>query len=320
VSKIQWGIIGCGDIVLRRVGPALQALADAEPAAVSRRTPTALAECARTVGAARSYSNWRDLIKEEAIEAVYIATPVALHAEQTVAAAENGKHVLCEKPLAMDAGQCARMIDTCRANKVQLGAAFYRRYYPVVKRINAIIGSGEIGDVILAQINAAETTLFESGHPRHWILEKHMAGGGCLMDFGCHRIEILLHLLGNPAKAAGATGQVYRGHDVEDSAVVTLAFETGAAGVVTVVRGGTVDRDDAFIQGTRGTVRVDSLNTGRLQITTGDGTRREEWPCHENPHLPLIEAFCRALREGRAPEVDGAVGLAVQRIIDAVYG
>ena len=319
MTKIQWGIIGCGDIVLRRVGPAMKALSHAEPVAISRRNPDTLDVCAETLGASRTYGNWRGLVKDTAVEAVYIATPVVLHADQTVAAAEGGKHVLCEKPLAMDAAQCERMIDACRANAVQLGVAYYRRYYPAVKRMKAIIDSGEIGDVILVQIDAAEIPLFEKGHPRRWVLEKRMAGGGCLMDFGCHRIEVLLHLLGSPTKVAGVTGHVYSGHDVEDSAAVTLAFENGAGGVVSVVRGGTLDRDEVCIQGTRGSIRVESLNAGRMKVTTGTGTRREAQPCHENPHLPLIEAFCRALRENCAPEVDGEVGLAVQRIIDDVY-
>ena len=138
------------------------------------------------------------------------------------------------------------------------------------------------------------------------------------MDFGCHRIEVLLHLMGEETAAAGVCGRVYRDHDVEDTATVAIQFASGASGVVTATRGGTMERDVLCIQGTRGVVQVDNLNGGWLTVTGEAGTRQETLPCHANPHLPLIEAFCDAIREKRPPDVDAETGWRVQRIIDAV--
>ena len=139
------------------------------------------------------------------------------------------------------------------------------------------------------------------------------------MDFGCHRIEVLLHLLGKEIAAGGAWGRAYAGHDVEDTATVAIQFERGATGVVTVTRGGTVARDALRIQGTRGGLQVENLNGGWMTVSGEDGTRQETLPCHENPHLPLIDAFCTAIREKRPPDVDAEMGWRVQRIIDTVY-
>jgi predicted dehydrogenase len=119
--------------------------------------------------------------------------------------------------------------------------------------------------------------------------------------------------------AGGACGNIYTDHDVEDTATVAIKFENGANGVVSVTRGGTIERDTLCVQGTRGAVRVDNLNGGWLTVTGDTETRQETLPCHANPHLPMIEAFCRAIAEGRPPEVDVETGWRVQRIIDAVY-
>ena len=96
------------------------------------------------------------MIADEEVDAVYIATPVHLHAAQAIAAARAGKHVLCEKPMAMNVAECDEMIAACSENGVRLGVAYYRHFYPVIDRIRSLLASGEIGTPILAQMNAFE--------------------------------------------------------------------------------------------------------------------------------------------------------------------
>src|SRR5206468_7730595 len=103
------------------------------------------AEFAQRHGARRWYADWREALGDRDVDAVYLATPVRLHAEQAVAAAEAGKHVLCEKPMALDVAACERMIAAARAHGVKLGVAYYRHHYPAVARLRQMIASGEIG-------------------------------------------------------------------------------------------------------------------------------------------------------------------------------
>jgi predicted dehydrogenase len=316
---LQWGIIGCGDIVRRRIAPALNGLDQCAIAGVARRDAAQLEACRAELSSGQGFRNWRDLVAADDVEAVYIATPVSRHAEQAIAALAAGKHVLCEKPLAMDLAECDRVLAAAERSSGFLGVAYYRHYYPAVTRMQAIIASGEIGDVILARFDAAETFRPAADHSRRWILERRRAGGGSLMDFGCHRIEVLLNLLGPARSATGTTGRVYPDHDVEDTATVAMAFAGGASGLVTVIRGGTEDYDTVSIQGTQGSIRLETLNEGGLTVSTAAGTRRENWPCHANPHLPLIEAFSRDVCLGQSPAVNGRVGRAVQAVIEAVY-
>ncbi|HEX2491865.1 MAG TPA: Gfo/Idh/MocA family oxidoreductase, partial [Blastocatellia bacterium] len=135
MNKLRWGLIGCGDISRKRVAPALQDIPDCEFIAVSRARVDLAEAFVNEFGAKRWYGDWRELIANDEIDAVYIATPVYLHAEQTLAAAEAGKHVLCEKPMAMNPDECEQMIAACRFEGVTLGVAYYRRFYPVIRRI-----------------------------------------------------------------------------------------------------------------------------------------------------------------------------------------
>src|SRR5262245_2792550 len=187
MSPIRWGVIGAGDIVRRRVAPALRDSPRCELVAISRARAS-LADEAKALGAARWYPRWRDLVADPDIHSVYIATPVHVHAEQTIAAAEAGKHVLCEKPMAMTAAECDRMIAACRSNGVKLGIAYYRRFYPVVARVKAILESGEIGQPVVAHMSSFEWFDPAPDHPRGWLLNPAIAGGGPMMDFGCHRL------------------------------------------------------------------------------------------------------------------------------------
>jgi predicted dehydrogenase len=131
------------------------------------------------------------------IDAIYVATPVNLHAEQTIAAAERGKHVLCEKPMALTVAECDRMIAACRDNNVKLGVAYYRHFYPAVRRVKELIDSGELGVPVVAQINAFEWFDPSPSDPRAWLINKRLSGGGPMFDFGCHRIELSLDIFGD---------------------------------------------------------------------------------------------------------------------------
>ena len=319
MQTLKWGLIGCGDIVHRCVGPALMELETCELQAISRRHASDLESCVAHFGAKRGYPDWKALLLNNTIEAVYLATPVNLHSEQTIRAAEAGKHVLCEKPMAINTVECNKMIDACNRNNVHLGVAYYRHFYPVVERMKAIIAAGEIGQVMLIQIDACETPLFSVDHPRYWIFEKDKAGGGVLMDFGCHRIEVMLNLMGCITEVKGVTGRVYSEHEVEDVVTAIFKFENDACGVLTVMRGGTLDRDTVYVQGTEGSIQVDTLNRGNISLITAGGEYRSTLPKAENGHLPLIESFAQAVLHKKAPKVDGSVGLDVQRAIEAVY-
>src|SRR5689334_18222626 len=316
----RWGLIGAGDIARQRVAPAMRESTGSTLVAVSRARSGLAAAAAAEFGAERWYARWQDLVADRGIDGVYVATTVDVHAEQTIAAAESGKHVLCEKPMAMTAAECDRMIAACRASGVTLGVAYYRRFYPAVQRVKALIDAGEIGAPVVAQMNAFEWFDPDVDHPRAWLLDPARAGGGPMMDFGCHRLEVLVNLFGSVRRTAAVIGNVVFDRDVEDTAAVLLQFESGPVATVTVTHAAGDRQDTLDLFGTRGSIRCDNLNAGRLRIRTADGERVESHPPAANVHLPLIEEFVEAVGANRAPAVDGAIGREIAAIEDQIYG
>jgi predicted dehydrogenase len=251
---------------------------------------------------------------------VYVATPVRLHPEHAIAAAEAGKHVLCEKPMALDVDGCGRMIAAARASGVRLGVAYYRHHYPVVARLRTLLASGEIGTPVLAQVQAFEA--FDPGpdHPRAWLLHRSESGGGPMMDFGCHRIEVLLDLLGPVEEVEGFPTNVrLRGREVEDTCIARLHFRSGAEAVLAVSHAAMESRDSFEIYASAGSAHVAVLNQGRLRVVTASGARDEEHPAPANLHQPLVADFVQAVLDGREPTVSGPVGLEVSRVLAAIY-
>src|SRR4029450_338011 len=117
LMKLRFGLIGCGDIARKRVAPAIRDSPGCELVAVSRARSSLAEEFAKEFGAKRWYDDWRELLTDGEIDAVYVATPVQLHAEQTITAAQAGKHVLCEKPMALNVGQCDEVMDGGRGQR-----------------------------------------------------------------------------------------------------------------------------------------------------------------------------------------------------------
>lgn len=317
---LRWGIIGAGDIVRKRIVPAIQETLNSERIAIARGRAELAEAFAREFGIPRWYSKYEELLADTEIDAVYIASPVFLHAEHTIAAARAGKHVLCEKPMAMDVAECEKMIEECRTNGVKLGIAYYRRFYPVIERIRQAIHNGEIGKPVFAQINTFEA--FDPGpdHPRRWFVENDKSGGGPMMDFGCHRLEILLDLFGKATRTESLNASVRFDREVEDTSAVLLQFETGTCASLVVTHAVQESQDTLDIFGSAGSIHIASLNSGEVKILSGGETKNESHPPSPNFHSPLIQEFADSVLSDRELRITGETGRDVAAIEDSIYG
>lgn len=318
-ARVRWGLIGCGDIARKRVAPALRDIPDSELAAVARARPDQAESFAREFQVPRWHSSADELFADEEIDAVYLATPVHLHAAHAIAAARAGKHVLCEKPMAMNPDECDDMIAACVDRGVKLGVAYYRHFYPVVARIEEILASGEIGAPIIAQINAFEYFDPAPENSRRWLLEKELSGGGPMFDFGCHRIEVLTRLFGQVRRITSLLTNTFFDRGVEDTATAIFEFELGTQGILSVTHAASEAQDTLSIFGSKGSVHVPALNDGGLTVRVGKQERPESHLPHANLHWPLIADFVQAIIGNREPRVDGAAGREVARIEAEIY-
>jgi len=301
----NWVVAGIGDIATRRVIPAIGAEPRSRLYGVVTRDP---AKGARYGG--RVWADFAGALQDDAVDAVYIALPVALHAPLTVAALGAGKHVLCEKPMALDYAAACGMVAAARESGRLLGIGYYRRLYPKVRRAAELIAAGAIGRPVMAFAATHNWFNAEGGH-RAWLLQRALAGGGPLYDTACHRIDLFNLLFGQPKAVTAQLSNVVFPGDVEDAATVLVDYENGARGIVDARRHSRVTRDEFRIIGTDGEIELSPLNGPELIYPGG----AEELPAHENLHYPLVENFVSAALEGAPLVSSGETALATDWVI-----
>jgi len=218
---IRWGILSTANIARKAMIPALNESPLAEVIAVSSRTAETAQSCADELGIPRAYEGYQTLLEDPEIEAVYNPLPNHLHKEWTIRAAEAGKHILCEKPLGLNAEECHEMISAARANGVQLIEAFMYRFHPRIQAARQMLQSGEIGEV-----KTIETAFsFRLTNKNNIRLQPDMGGGG-LMDLGCYCINISRLMAGREPITVQARAH-WASTGVDDQLVAILDFGDG---------------------------------------------------------------------------------------------
>lgn len=227
MRKLNWVVAGIGDIARRRVIPAIQT----EPRSNLHGFVTRHAAKAAEYAVARAFKSVEEAVADPQVDALYIALPVAMHAHAAIAALRAGKHVLCEKPMAMNFSEAERMVAEGVAARRVFGVSYYRRLYPKLIRAKHLIAEGAIGQPLLAEGNCHG---WLESDERAWLRDPAMAGGGPLFDIASHRIDAMNFLFGRAHAATGMVSNAVHNLPVEDSATVLMKFAGGVHGVVDV--------------------------------------------------------------------------------------
>ena len=221
MDKFHWGVISTANIGRKAMIPALKSLDQAEVLSVASRRYEKARDFADELGIPKAYGNYQDLLNDPEIDAVYIPLPNHLHKEWTIRAAEAGKHVLCEKPLALNAEECQDMIDAADANEIVLMESFMYRYHPRILEAVKMIRSGEIGEI--KTIDSGFTFFLED---KSDIRMKFKQGGGALMDVGCYCVNVSRLMAGREPVAVQAKG-TWAPTGVDEQIVAILDFGDG---------------------------------------------------------------------------------------------
>jgi predicted dehydrogenase len=203
-----------------------------------------------------------------------------------------GKHVICEKPMAMNEAQARAMVEVAEESGKLFGVAYYRRCYPKVQRAQQLLQQGAIGKPVVAELT--NHMWFDGSGSRRWLGDPAKAGGGPLFDIASHRIDVLNFLFGKPVQVTGQWSNVVHHYPVEDNATVMIEYQIGVRGIVDVRWHSKVVRDEFRIRGTDGEIEMSPLNGPDLVWPGGHVTL----PAHPNLHYPMIENFVDAI-EGK---------------------
>ena len=297
---LHWAVIGIGDITTKRVIPAILD----EPRSVLYGIVTRHPEKAAGYPGVTIWTDLAGALADPRVDAVYVASPVFLHGPQSIASMRAGKHVLCEKPMAMNYEQAEAMVRSARDCGVSFGIAYYRRLYPKVQRARQLIDQGAIGRPVLAEMNCHD---WFAGHEsgRGWLVDPNKSGGGPLYDIASHRIDLLNYFFGRPDRVTGMLSDAIRRLDVEDSATVLIEYENGVRGIVDVRWHSRVYRDEFRVIGVDGEIEMSPLNGPELVSPLGV----ESIPAPRNLHYPCIENFVSSVFDGAPMEATGASSL-----------
>lgn len=336
MKKVRWGVIGAGGIADRRTIPGMMLCDNAELVAVMEINEELAEKCRAKWNCQKSYVTEAELLADPEIDAVYIASPVVLHARQALAAADAGKHILIEKPLAMTAEEGEKVVAYCENKGVKIAAGLMMRYGSYVQAMKQAIAEGKIGRVVSGY---AQFTCWYPDMPGNWRQSKKNGGGGAMMDMGVHCIDLMQYVTGSKVKQVAAFQDTMTFHyEVEDSSMVMLRLENGCQCVVqsnfnipdeaakwrleffgdqgrllgdTVlgqVDGGSLD---ALFLGGRGAydAQQDAKHAKGTQIRVETG----------NMYAREISSFSNSILHGAPVEVPASDAVQVQRVMEAAY-
>lgn len=333
-TPIGVGVIGCGTIAERMVAAWRPYMTGAHVVSVMDTNPARVQMMQQRFAIPHGTDNLDELLARPDLDAVLVLTPNYLHACNSIAAAQAGKHVLCQKPMAMSLAEAQHMIDTARANKVILMASFLKRFWPYFARIRALIDDGVLGNVISVRSQFSHSGIGKYYKPASdWFLDPVKSGGGPLIDLGVHHFDVLRWIVGTEVVSVSAEiASLGQGERVEDNALVNLRFANGVVAqgyysFATVAPPGvTIERLEVY--GSKGTAIAVLEHLGRcivrLCLENGDRAFGGGWvdlPINEPvPAFALmLQNFADSIAGKTAPRTTGEDGYRSIEICQAAY-
>jgi predicted dehydrogenase len=322
--KIGYAVVGLGSYATRQIMPNFKGCDHAKLVALVSGTPAKLEQYGTEYGIPRthrySYADFDRIRDNPDIDAVYVVLPVFLHAEYTIRAARAGKHVMCEKPMAVSSAECRQMIDACRRANRKLMIGYRSRFEPYNRLAIELARGGHVGP----------TKLIESEHgfpirPGQWRLDKAKSGGGSMMDIGIYSLQAARYLSGEEPVGITAVETTDktdpRFRTVEDRVSFLLEFPSGiqancVSSYSTAHNGYRVHGADGWI----GMEPATAYEGHSMRIRKGGTTEPRELPKpRKNQFAGQLDHLAECIMNGREPIVPGEEGLADIRVVEAVY-
>lgn len=324
IKKLGFALVGIGSLSMNQILPGFANSKFARPVALVSGHPDKAKQQAEKYGIDAkniyNYENYDKIKDNPDIDVVYVVLPNSMHAEYTIRAAKAGKHVLCEKPMAVSVEECQAMIDACAAAKRKLLIAYRMRYEPMTQKAIALAQSpSDLGTI--KQITAENG--FNMGDPKQWRCNKQLAGGGSLMDMGIYALNAARYLSGQePSEIAAmshTTPNDPRFKDIEETISFELRFDSGIVASCVSSYGYPCGRFRVY--GTRGQIESEPFQqyTGN-RLYTIRGRNRQEFQYEPVNHFAAeMDHLCECILQDKTPLTSGEEGLKDMKIIMAAY-
>ncbi|MBV7332243.1 Gfo/Idh/MocA family oxidoreductase [Chloroflexi bacterium TSY] len=304
MKTIRWEIIGCGDVCEVKSGPSFQKADNSALVAVMRRNGELAADYAQRHNVPKWYDDGQKLIDDPNVDAIYVATPPYAHHEYTLLAAQAGKPVYVEKPMAMSVAQCTEMKDACRDAGVPLWVGFYRRRLPRFLKMKELVDEGAIGAVRMASITLHQPANADDYQSDQlpWRVRPEIAGSGYFRDLASHALDFLDYLLGPIQAVQGYASNQAGLYAAEDMVSGSFVFESGVHGVGTWCFSTDAALDQIAIVGEKGKITCSTYDNDPVTLITADETTTFSIDHPMHVHQPLIQTIVDELNgSGQCP-------------------
>jgi len=318
-SEVRWLLVGAGDIARKRVAAALASVPGSRLVGVCDVREEQARLLAEERGAPEVFTAFDEALSRSEANAVYLATPVWLHAEQTIAAVASGRHVLVEKPLGLSYAEAGCAAEAAEGRDVRAGCAYFRRLTPRYAMVKEMLDAGQFGRVVLVRLCFFSWFAPEPTDPKYWRVVRARSGGGPLADMGTHMLDVLIGLFGLPQSVVARCDNLVHCWDVEDSAAVMMRLRGGAMAVGSFHWNSKTWSHEFEIVGTEAKIKWHPYDGPKILKTVGRESEEIDCPNAENVHLPLVEDFVRAIHERRQPVVPLSEAAKTNALLDAIY-
>jgi len=316
---VRFGIAGFGLHAVKRLMPGFAKAKRSRVTALSRRSMAAARDSAAEYKIPLGFDSVAAMAASPEVDAVLVTTPNASHLVDVLAAIDAGKHVLCEKPMAMNADECRQMVEAARRRGVVFGVAHVFRFDESVLRFRELLKSGKIGKAIFAR--SEFSFLADPSHPRKWLYDSAIAGAGPIFDIGVHCIDTLRFVLNDEVtRVSASAASDERSGDVESAASLTLEFSRGTIGTV-LVSYRAAYRTPLELVGDSGVIRAeDALNVEHpieIQLQREGKVVETTTVSNQSVYALQVDAFADAVEGKSRFSIPGEEGWQNQEVLDA---
>ena len=305
-GTVNWGIIGCGDVCEVKSGPAFNKVPNSRLVAVMRRDAAKAQDYARRHNVPKAYSDASELIRDNEVNAIYIATPPAFHEEYTEKAVRAGKPVYVEKPVALNSSSCERMISMERDLGISVTVAHYRRELPLFQRLKSLVGNEAIGQIRLIQLRVLQPpgSKIVTQTTDNWRVNPEISGGGLFHDLSPHQLDILYWIFGEPSNVSGHSINQSQLYGAPDLTVLEAEFahRVYLNGVWAFNVAESAGDEYCEMIGEKGKIRFAFFRKSSIELTTNSGTESIHFDYPDHIGQPMIDAVVKFFRgEGPNP-------------------
>ena len=319
MQKINWGIIGCGDVAEVKSGPAFQKVENSHLLGVMRRDGAKAKDFAHRHGVEFWYDNTDELLNNKEINAVYIATPPSTHLQYALEVLKAGKHVYLEKPMVLNKAEGLKLQEALSKSETKLTVAHYRRFLPSYLKVKELLETKTIGDIRYADINflQPQNTNVVAKSEDNWRINPAISGGGLFHDLAPHQLDLMYYFFGDVINVEGISANQEKNYNANDIVNGIIQFKNNVQfrGIWCFNVAEASKNDNCTIYGSKGMISF-SFYGNEVNVTVNNKVETFNFENPVNIQLPMIQQTISYFLGNRKNPCSFDEGLVVTEIMD----